>query len=86
MALLMALVPEFNSQIPIWFPHLRRRRQRRGNRDALRLDVSRNLIFRVGSFPHSSGAGLTDDGRGLGGTSMVFGVAVSFFATWPSAA
>jgi hypothetical protein len=43
MALVMALVPEFNSQIPIWFPPLRRRRQPRGYRGPLRLDVSRNL-------------------------------------------
>ena len=51
MALVMALVREFNSQIPIWFPHLRRRRQRRGNRDPLRLDVSRNLSSSLALSP-----------------------------------
>src|SRR3984893_16011035 len=49
----MALVREFTAQSPIWSPHLRRRRHRRGNRHPLRLDVPAT-IFRVGSFPHSS--------------------------------
>jgi hypothetical protein len=31
-----------------------------------------------GETTESTGAGLTDNGRGLGGTSMVFGVAVPF--------
>jgi hypothetical protein len=43
----MALVREFNSQIPIWFPHL----HRRGNRHPLRLDVSRNLSSALALSP-----------------------------------